>query len=515
MTHPPRIAVLGFSIECNRFAPIATEADFRTRTLIGGPDLIVEARSAAPRMLGELPGFVAAMDETGPWEPVPGLLAMAEPNGPVEQAFFDRLTQQWHKDLTAAGPLDGVYLVLHGAGLTTDDHDPEGTLLALVRRIVGPDVPVVASFDLHANVSDADVTPLNGFVGYRTNPHLDMRERGAESALLLRRLLTGTRTFLARIRLPIVPPTVTQLTGKDAPNRPYGELIDLGQQRMAEAPYAGRVLNVSVMGGFAFADTPFNGLTVVVTATDQGAADALAAEIAQAGWVRRERFRPNLTSLDEAVRLAKTTETPLIFADVADNPGGGGRGNTMAILQAFHAAGVKNALVGVIHDPALAAEAHQKGVGATFDARFNRDGGDEFSKPFTASAVVSRLLDQPIRGRRGIYANNTLTVGKAVALTLDGITVVVLTHRYQCADPMFFEVFGLDIAAARVVVVKSRGHFRGGFDEFFRHDQVIEVDAPGLTSPILSRFPWRHMPRPVLPIDDTAHWIPPTGTLPT
>jgi microcystin degradation protein MlrC len=506
---PPRIAVLGFSIECNRFAPIATETDFRTRTLIGGPEMIAEARSPAPRMLGELPGFVAAMDAAGAWEPVPSLLAMAEPNGPVDQGFFDQLVQRWEKDLTEPGRLDGVYLVLHGAGLTTGDHDPEGTLLALVRRIVGPGTPVVATFDLHANVSDADVTLLNGFVGYRTNPHLDMRERGAEAAVLLRRLLAGTRTCLARIRLPIVPPTVTQLTGKDTPHRPYGELIDLGQLRMTEPPYAGRVLNVSVMGGFAFADTPFNGLTVVVTATDQDAADGLAQEIARAGWDRRDRFRPSLTSLDEAVRLAKTTATPLIFADVADNPGGGGRGNTMAILQAFHQAGVSNALVGVIHDPALAAEAHAKGVGARFEARFNRDGGDQFSHPFAAPAVVAALRDEPIRGRRGIYANNTLDIGQSAALTLDGITVIVLSHRYQCADPMFFEAFGLDIAAAKVVVVKSRGHFRGGFDEFFRHDQVIEVDAPGLTSPILSRFPWQHMPRPVLPIDDTAEWTPP------
>ncbi len=512
---PPRIALLGFSIECNRFAPIATEADFQTRTLIGGPDLIAEARSPAPRMLGELPGFIAAMDAAGPWEPVPGLLAMAEPNGPVEQSFFDSLMQRWEADLRAAGRLDGVYLVLHGAGLTTGNHDPEGTLLGLVRSIVGADVPVVATFDLHANVSDADVTPLNGFVGYRTNPHLDMRERGAEAAVLLRRLLTGTRTFLARLRLPIVPPAVTQLTGQDAPNRPYGELIDLGQQRMKEAPYAGRVLNVSVMGGFAFADTPFNGLTVVVTATDQAAADGLAEEIAAAGWARRDRFRPTLTSLEEATRLATTTQTPLIFADVADNPGGGGRGTTMSILQAFHAAGVKNALVGVIHDPALAAEAGERGVGATFEARFNRDGGDAFSKPFAASATVVALRDQPIQGRRGIYANNTLTVGKSAALTLDGITVIVLSHRYQCADPMFFEAFGLDIAAARIVVVKSRGHFRGGFDEFFRHEQVIEVDAPGLTSPMLARFPWTHMPRPVLPIDDHAEWTPPTQTGPT
>ena len=506
---PPRIALLGFSIECNRFAPVARETDFQTRTLIGGADLIAEARSPAPRMLGEMPGFIAAMDAAGPWDAVPSLLAMAEPNGPVDQVFFDRLMQRWEKDLTEAERVDGAYLVLHGAGLTTSDHDPEGTLLALVRRVLGPKVPVVATFDLHANVSEADVALLNGFVGYRTNPHLDMRERGAEAAGLLHRLLDGTCSFLTRIRLPIVPPTVTQLTGKEAFNRPYGELIDLGQQRMAEPPYAGRVLNVSVMGGFAYADTPFNGLTVVVTATDQAAADALAREVAMAGWERRDRFRPVLTSLDEAVRLARSAAAPMIFADVADNPGGGGRGNTMAILKAFHTAKVRNALVGVIHDPALAAEAHTLGTGAVFHARFNRDGGDEFSKPFAAPAVVTALLDRPIRGRRGIYANNTLDIGKSAALTLDGITVVVLSHRYQCADPVFFEAFGLDIATARVVLVKSRGHFRGGFDEYFAADQVIEVDAPGLTSPILSRFPWRHMPRPVLPIDHDASWTPP------
>jgi len=195
-----------------------------------------------------------------------------------------------------------------------------------------------------------------------------------------------------------------------------------------------------------------------------------------------------------------------VFADVADNPGGGGRGNTMWILEAFHRADVEDAIVGVIHDPALAAEAHGLGEGATFKARFNRDGGDEFSKPFEAAAIVQRLHDGNVRGRRGIYANNTLALGPCAALRIGGIVVVVVSNRVQCADPVFFEAFGLDIAAARVVVVKSRGHFRGGFDEFFRHDQVVEVDAPGLTSPVLSRFPWKHMPRPVLPIDASAEW---------
>ncbi len=501
-----RVALLGFSIECNRFAPVATEADFAARTLMRGVAMVSDARSAAPHMLGELPGFIADMDAAGPWEPVPILLAMAEPNGPVEQAFFDRMMTEWEAGLRGAGHLDGVYCVLHGAGLTTADHDPEGTLLALVRRIVGPDVPIVASYDLHANVSDANVELVNAYIGYRTNPHLDMRERGAESAQVLRKLLAGTKTFLARVRLPIVPPTVSMLTGNDAQERPYGELIDLGQQRMNEEPYAGRVLNVSVMGGFAYADTPFNGLTVVVTASDAEAARSLAREIVEAGWARRERFRATLTSLEEATALARDTTRPLIFADVADNPGGGGRGNTMWIIEAFHKAGVQGALVGVIHDPPLAAEAHRLGEGASFAACFNRDGGDEFSKPFSARAVVCRLHDGNMRGRRGIYANNTLALGPCAALQLDGITVVVISNRVQCADPVFFEAFELDIAAARVVVVKSRGHFRGGFDEFFRHEQVIEVDAPGLTSPVLSRFPWKHMPRPVLPIDAAAEW---------
>ena len=501
-----RVALLGFSIECNRFAPVATEADFAGRTLTRGAAMVSDARSTAPRMLGELPGFIADMDAAGPWEPVPILLAMAEPNGPVEQAFFDRMMVEWEAGLRGAGHLNGVYCVLHGAGLTTADHDPEGTLLALVRRIVGADVPVVASYDLHANVSDANVELVNAYIGYRTNPHLDMRERGAEAAQVMRKLLTGTKTYLARVRLPIVPPTVSMLTGKDAHERPYGELIDLGQQRMREAPYAGRVLNVSVMGGFAYADTPFNGLTAVVTASDADAARSLAHEIAEAGWARRHRFRATLTSLEEATALARDAARPLIFADVADNPGGGGRGNTMWIIEAFHKAGVQGALVGVIHDPPLAAEAHRLGESASFTACFNRDGGDEFSKPFSARAVVRRLHDGNMRGRRGIYANNTLALGPCAALQIDGITVVMISNRVQCADPVFFEAFGLDIAAARVVVVKSRGHFRGGFDEFFRHEQVIEVDAPGLTSPVLSRFPWKHMPRPVLPIDAAAEW---------
>jgi microcystin degradation protein MlrC len=371
---------------------------------------------------------------------------------------------------------------------------------------------VVASYDLHANVSDADIATLDAFIGYRSNPHLDMRERGAESAQILRRLLGGARMAIARVRLPIVPPTVTMLTAPEAPNRPYGELIDLGQKLMRQPPWAGRVVNVSVLGGFAYGDTPHNGLSVVVTATDRETAHGLAVEIATAGWRRRERFYPALTTLDEAVRLAKATEDrsrpALIFADVADNPGGGGRGNTMFVLSAFYAAGVRDAVVGLIHDPLLAAEAHRRGEGASFSAHFNRDPSSDFTLPLRAPATVARLHPGPVRGRRGIYAGSSMDMGPSAALLLDGITVLVASERFQCADPAFLESFGIDIAAQRVVVVKSRGHFRGGFDEFFRHDQVVEVDAPGLTSPMLHHFHWKHLPRPVVPLDAHVTWSP-------
>ena len=316
---------------------------------------------------------------------MPLLLVATEPNGPVEHAAFAAMMAAWEAGLRAAGPLDAVYCVLHGAGLTTEDDDPEGTLLGMVRRVVGPEVKVVATFDLHANVSEAMVASLDAFIGYRTNPHLDMRARGAEAAQMVRRLAGGVRTHIARVRLPIVSPQTALLTGADAPVRPYGELIDLGQARMAEPPYAGCVLNVSVMGGFSYADTPFNGLTAVVTATDAEAAAALARELAEAGWARRAQFRADPTPLPEAVSMALGLNDParpaLCFADVADNPGGGGRGSTMWIVEAFHLARVRGAVVGLIHDPALAAEAHALGAGARFTARFNRDGGDRLLAP--------------------------------------------------------------------------------------------------------------------------------------
>lgn len=180
----------------------------------------------------------------------------------------------------------------------------------------------------------------------------------------------------------------------------------------------------------------------------------------------------------------------------------------MYILEAFHRAGVRDCLVGIVYDPPLAAAAHAAGSGAAIEARFNTAETNAFSKPFSAPATVRALADGRVTGRRGIFAGRDMRLGPSAALDLGGITVVVVSFRTQCADPAFFEMLGLEIGRARSVVVKSRGHFRGGFDEFFTNDRIVEVDAPGLTSPVLSRFEWQRLPRPVIPLDEGVTWSP-------
>jgi microcystin degradation protein MlrC len=271
-------------------------------------------------------------------------------------------------------------------------------------------------------------------------------------------------------------------------------------------------MNVSVVGGFVFSDTPKNGVAVIVTArNDVKPARRVARALARQAWSGRERFVRRLTPIEEAVEMslaaARDASRPaLIYSDAGDNPGGGGRGNTTWLLAALHEAGATGVILGNFIDPALAAEAHRRGAGATFEAVFNRDAESEFSRRFAARATVRMLHDGKCIGRRGLWRGKSLDLGPSAALDLGGVSVVVATMRKQCADPVFFEMMGIDIAAARTVVVKSRGHFRAGFDEFFAPAQVYEVDTAGLTSPAIDRIAFRNLPRPVFPLDADAAW---------
>ena len=236
----------------------------------------------------------------------------------------------------------------------------------------------------------------------------------------------------------------------------------------------------------------------------------MASELASIAWDDRQGFTRRLSPLGDAVELALGPDRlPVIFSDAGDNPGGGGSGRTTDLLRALVEAGAEGVLYGSSFEPDIARAAHAAGVGAVIEARFNAAGGTEFDRPFTATAEVLALGDGDVTGRLGLYAGRRLVLGPTAALGIGGVTVVVISSRAQTADPVFFEMLGLDIAAARTVVVKSRGHFRAGFAPFFAPEQVLEVDTAGLTSPVLQRFSWQGLPRPVFPLDPEARWQPP------
>ena len=505
----PRVALAGMILESNRYAKPAELEDFRSLTWLEGQALLEEARTPVPALAAEFAAFVRAMDATGSWTACPLILAASHPAGPVRREVFDRVLQGMLAGLQQTGPVDAVYLAHHGAMVAEHLDDPDGEIFEHVREAVGESGIIVTTLDLHANISPRMVEMTDLIVGYRTNPHVDMIERGEEAAFSLRRILASdTKPEAALVKPPIVPASVTLLTA----NAPYGTLIDYGQRRQAES--AGAILNVSVFGNFVFSDVPENGVSVVVTArNDRSKADALAVEIAERAWNERAGFVRTLMSVEEAVSRATSDErTPMLFSDAGDNPGGGGSGRTTELLAALLEGGAEDVLYGSFCDPELAKEAHELGVGACFEARFNRGQGDapweQWDTPLTVEAEVFALSDGSVVGERGLFAGRRLSLGPSAALRIAGVIVVVISDRSQTADPVFFRMLGLDPGDAGVVVVKSRGHFRAGFDLWFRPEQIFEIDTGGLTSPVLSRWPLSRIPRPSYPLDPDTSWAP-------
>jgi microcystin degradation protein MlrC len=504
MPNPPRIAILSFMLEANGFAPVATRAEFREKHWLEGQAILDDARAERPRDTGGISGFLEAMDAAGPWTPIPLAATSAGASGPADQAVLEEFLSIVEPGLRAALPLDGVYIESHGAASATGEADPEGLIFKRVRAIVGADVPVVSTLDLHANVSRAMVEETDLLIAYLTNPHTDMRARGREAAAAMRELLAGMKTAKAFIRLPILPPSVALLSDRG----PYGAAIERGQ-----ALCTGPILNVSVLGNFSMGDSPKNGMSVIVTSRgDQAAADAVARELSLLLWSRRGELVAKLMPIEDAARRLKAAcddpeAPPLLFADVADNPGGGARGNTTAVLRAFLDAGITNTAFAIHYDPALAAEAHARGKGARFAAVLNRDEATPGSDRLEASAEVMALSDGDVTGRRGTIGGRRIALGPTAWLRLEGrIDIVFVSIRHQCLDTAMLEHLGIDVRALRGIVVKSRGHFRAGFDDLFPDERILEIDGPGLVTPMLARVPYRHLPRPIWPLDPDMEW---------
>jgi microcystin degradation protein MlrC len=478
----PRIAILGFHLESNAFAPASGEAQFRSLCHVEGDAITREARKAPSSLPAEVPAFYAEMDRLGPWTPVPILVTAAEPGGPVDEGFFQRTLAAMRKGLAAAGRLDAVYISNHGGMVSTGGPDPDGELYEMVRTAVGR-VPVVATVDLHANISERMVANVDALVSYRTNPHMDQQDRAIDAARLLKGFLNGKKSRRAFVRLPLTPASVTLLTREG----PYADAIAYGQTKVGNG-----VLDVSIVGGFVFSDTPKNGIAIVVNGHGGADVRGTALDIAERIWSDRGRFVKRLTSMEEAIQRH---QNGCIWSDAGDNPGGGGTGQTTTLLKKLYEAKAQDVLYGIFFEPEIAAA-----------ARGRKEIQAKFSEGFSAPAKVLKTTDGNCVGRRGIWAGRALELGPTCALQIGGVTAVCVSRRKQCADPVFFEMHGLDIAAARTVVVKSRGHFRGGFDEFFPPERVIEVDTPGLTSPVLERLQFKGLPRPVFPLDLDAEW---------
>lgn len=501
MTTRPPIAILGFRLESNFHAPVIFEDEFVS---LSGDALVKDLATDAPRAPSEVTGFMNVMEAAGE-RCVPLSLTSGGAAGEVDEAYFKAWVEEAVGMLKALGPVAGVYLPQHGAASATHTEDPDGELFARVRGVVGPDVPIVVSLDPHANVSAKMVGEIDALIAYRTNPHTDQRERGEEAAALMRTLLGGTKTALAIVKLPIIPPSISQNT-KDGP---LGEHIAYGQSFVGDD-----VLAVCVCSGFSLGDTVKAGMSVTVTVRgDKAKAEEVAQKIAARIWEERRRYDITMTSLAEAVAMMRglnedSNRPSLCFADVADNPGSGARGNTTHILRAFLDAGCKDVALAPFYDAPLAHEAAALGVGARFTAHFNREEPSEFSEELQTEAEVVALHTGEIVGRRGIIAGRRFDLGTVALIRCDGILVVVNDRRIQFCDPGILECVGLIMGGPRALIVKSRGHFRASVDEVFTDERIIEVDVPGLATPMLERIRWQRTPRPIYPLDRDFSWTP-------
>ena len=221
-----RIAILGFLLESNAFAPLTTREDYERRCLIGGEDILDELAKPNPRLPLEANAFCQQMEKLRPdaWVPVPILIGDAEPGGPVEHGFFQWFVSEVERRLKEAGPVDGVYIISHGAMRAERENDPDGLLYGRVRDIVGPDVPILATLDLHTNISREMSDRADVLIAYLTNPHVDQRERAGEAARAMDEMFKGMKPQTAFVKVPIAAPSVVLLSAEG----PYADIINAG-----------------------------------------------------------------------------------------------------------------------------------------------------------------------------------------------------------------------------------------------------------------------------------------------
>jgi microcystin degradation protein MlrC len=481
----PRVLIAEIKTETATFNPMPTCYD-DFQVYVGG-EMLDALRGTRTEIGGALDVF--AEDQT--IEILPTVSATSVSGGHIVTADLDRLLQEIVDAVRNQPDVDAAYICLHGAMAGKDENDPEGRLLTALREVLG-DIPLVASLDLHAVITDRLVAAADVLVPFHTYPHIDQYETGQRAARSLLKLMGGEVTpTMVRVEIPMLVrgDELITATGK------FGEAIRMCQA--IEESDGG--LAAGVIIGNAFTDVPALQSNVLVTTDgDRERAASEALRIAQFMWKHRELFQAELTSLPDAIRIAEETEGLTIFSDAADATASGAAGDSNAILKGLLAANfAKPALVPIVDAPAAAA-ALAAGVGSSVTVSLGgtRDPG-RFT-PMEITATVKSLHDGEFH-----YENGTVGhAGCTAVLTAGSIDILVTERSVYVVGQKVFLVQGLDPRDYSVVVVKSPNGFRPYYEEIAA--RIVPVDVPGSTSANLKSLPFENCVRPIFPLDDNA-----------
>ncbi len=502
-----RVAIGALMQESNSFAPRPTTlAAFEAAGIARG-EAMVERFAGTNSELG---GFLAALGEAGA-EPVPLLAAHAISGGPLTRPTYETLLGELLERLRAAqaqAPLDGVLLALHGAMLVEGDDDPDGTTLGRVRETIGPDVPLVASLDLHANVTARMVRHATALAGYNTYPHVDQAGTGRRAARLLLAARRGEPASLAHCPVPMIVPAENMQTT----HGPLAEVYALAHGYVA----GGRVRDVSIFAVQPWLDVPEVGCAVVAVGTDTSLAGDVARELAGALWRRRHEFAVQLVPVEQAVEQALAASGhPVVLADAADGPGSGSAGDSTVLLAALVRRGLHRQETGrpclvLVVDPESAAVAVRAGAGARLDVAVGGRLDPRWSRPVPLQAHVAWAGEGHFTFKGPSFTGTVARMGQTAVLAAGRLRIVVMEHAVSTIDPELYRSVGLEPAEAQVVVVKSPNMFRAAYAPIAH--RIIMVDTPGASSANLRALPFRRLPRPLYPFDD-FDWTP--GQYPT
>jgi microcystin degradation protein MlrC len=490
----PRIAIGGIVHETHCFADgRTTRDDFREQALHQG-DAILEAMSGTRSGIG---GMIEGASSRS-WTLLPTLYGAAMPGGIVAEDAYQAMLRGLLERLAAAMPLDGVLLALHGAMVTEEQLDAESDILDRVRAVVGPDVPIVVELDMHGNISPRTVELADVLVAFDTNPHVDPHARGAEAAAIMERLLRGAIRPTAAIAQPplLLAPQATGTA--DLPLRAV-------HQRTAEMEAEAAVICICVMGGFAYADTPCTGASVIVTTDgDPELARRYAQELVDLMMQHRHAALPQFLPPDAAVaRALALPGGPIILVDSADNIGGGTPGDGTDALRAMLAAEVQEGAVALADREAVEV-CWDAGAGAEVRLLVGGKTDRWHGEPVAVRGVVRALSD-------GVFAcelpdnhfasfyGNTIRMGRTAWLRVRGVNIVLTERKTPPLDLAQLRGVGVIPERQKLIAVKSAVAYRAAYLPIAAG--VVEMDTAGLCTANLARFPYRYLRRPIFPLD--------------